>query len=275
MLFERSTVDFFNDEQEVFLGDAIVAQSAGNFRLVDVPEATAHVDRIAERLLRRLPPSGIRLRFHVAELPESNAFALPGGHIYLSRKLIAIVRDEDEIAGVVAHEMGHILAHQSSSEIAGEMRRLLKIDKAGNRQEVFELYSRLEESYVRTGNPPKSDSGNQRRQSAADRIALFSLAAAGYDPEGLPRALDRITDLHGKTGNFLTDLFGFTGSDARRVRDMLKAASKLPAECVERALATDLAGFAKWQAEVAQLNPAHPSLASFRCENWRLPSPPA
>jgi len=185
-LFERPAADFFNDEREVDLGDAIVEHLARNFRMIDAPEAAAHLDRIAERLLCRLPSSHIRFRFHLIELPESNAFALPGGHIYVSRKLIAMVRDEGEIAGVVAHEMGHILAHQSSAQIAAEVRRLLKVDTAGSRQDVFALYSRLGEAYVRTGYVPRSDSGNERHQSAADRIALYSLVAAATIPKGCP-----------------------------------------------------------------------------------------
>ena len=61
------------------------------------------------------------------DVPTAEAFSIAGGHIYISRKIVAMTRSEDEMAGVLAHEMGHIVAHHAAieprvSQIGGDTR---------------------------------------------------------------------------------------------------------------------------------------------------------
>ncbi len=66
-----------------------------------------YVRQIGDRLIGRLPPTGLKFQFYIVDIPSANAFNTPGRYVFLSRKLIAFAKTEDELAGVMAHELGH------------------------------------------------------------------------------------------------------------------------------------------------------------------------
>ena len=95
------------------------------FRPVRNEALNIYLDTIANRLLSGLPPTKTRFRLMLVESSEINGFSLAGGRVYLTRKLVANAKNEDEVAGVIAHEMGHILTHQFAFETTANLRRLL------------------------------------------------------------------------------------------------------------------------------------------------------
>jgi len=73
-------------------------------------ELRRYVERIGARLAARSPRTNVTYQFAVVDMQEPNAFALPGGYVYVSRGLLALVNSEDELAGVLGHEIGHVAA---------------------------------------------------------------------------------------------------------------------------------------------------------------------
>src|SRR5688500_5159186 len=84
--------NIFRPEQEMDLGDAIFERAQREYRVVDDEEVNAYLQQIGDRLAKHIPHSGIQYRYAVADLPETNAFALVGGRIFVTRKLISFVR---------------------------------------------------------------------------------------------------------------------------------------------------------------------------------------
>ncbi|PYX67943.1 MAG: hypothetical protein DMG78_26555 [Acidobacteria bacterium] len=123
----------FTDQQEIDLGDAMGDSLAREFVLIDDPVLTAHLEALGARLARYLPPNNLRFRFFLIDLPEVNAFSLSGGRIYVARKMVALTRSEDELAGVLAHEMGHIVTHQHSILMTHLLKRVLGVTQVGDR----------------------------------------------------------------------------------------------------------------------------------------------
>jgi predicted Zn-dependent protease len=101
-------------EREAQLGKQTAAQVAEEMGLVESPALTAYVDRIGQRLARHSPRRDVVYRFAVVNMKEPNAFALPGGYIYVSRGLLAIANSEAELANVIGHEIGHVAARHSA-----------------------------------------------------------------------------------------------------------------------------------------------------------------
>src|ERR1700736_953454 len=109
--------NIFNSQQETDLGDAISEQLQRNFKVIYDDAVAAYLQQIGDRLLRQLPPTNLHFQFLLYDQPEANAFALAGGHIYVSRKLVGFVKSEDELAGVLAHEIGHVVTHQTAIDL--------------------------------------------------------------------------------------------------------------------------------------------------------------
>jgi hypothetical protein len=136
-------VTIFTEAQDVALGDAVAAQIQRDFTVFRQPGLTAPLERIAARLLKHLPPNEFKFTFSLIEIPEANAFVLPGGRVFVSRKLVAFVESEDELAGVIAHEMGHVLARQASIAISREFKDILKVTAVKDRDDVFDKYNQF------------------------------------------------------------------------------------------------------------------------------------
>lgn len=99
------------------------------------------MDRIGQRVARHLPDTGIHFEFLLYDRPEIQAFSMPGGRIYVSRKMIAFLKSEDELAGVLGHEMGHVAARQQALELSRVFEDALGLKSVSDTDDLFALYN--------------------------------------------------------------------------------------------------------------------------------------
>lgn len=246
-------VNIFTDEQEVDLGDVIAQQLEPHLRVTDDPQVTAYLAHVGERIVKQLPPSHLRFRYYLVDLAVPDAFSLAGGRIYVARKLVAFAKSEDELAGVLGHEMGHIVTHQQAIEMTSLFGAVLGVHQVGDRRDVFARYSDLLASWRR--NPEafrKLRKGGEEHEEEADRVGLEAMAAAGYNPQSSPDAFDRVTESGGKTGSWLSDFLRTTPPNARRLREMLKGIESLTQGCSKERPADVGKGFQAWQSAVIE-----------------------
>lgn len=114
-------------QQEVQIGTEADQQISAQFGLYDDARVTAYVDRVANEVLQTSAytdpntPAEIRntpFHFRVLDSPVVNAFALPGGYVYVTRGLLSYLENEAQLAVVLGHEIGHVLARHSSEQAA-------------------------------------------------------------------------------------------------------------------------------------------------------------
>ena len=184
--------NLFSPEQEMILGDLIIQQQARTLHLVRDDKLLAYINEIGERLIRHLPPTGLKFQFHLIDLQQNNAFNIAGGHIFISRKLIAFTKNEDELAGVMAHELGHATVHHQAVDISNELRSILNVTELGDRKDITEKYNLLMERYRTRKYSPKSSLSDEH-QLEADKIGVFAMVAAGYDPAALSGGMQPVS----------------------------------------------------------------------------------
>jgi hypothetical protein len=241
--------DIFSDRQEMDLGDAIAEQVQQDFLVIDDEDYTAYLQGIGKRLLKNAPPSELQVQFFLFDLPIANAISLPGGRVYVSRKLVALARNEDELAGVLAHELGHVLTHQPAIHVSQLFRDAIGITQPGTREEIFKNYEQLQDSVVRKHKPFSRGGGEDKQdQLIADQIGLQLVANAGYAVQSFPEIFDRIAETKGKTGNWFSDMFGATSDESRRLREILKQTPAL--NCGAGSTSTNREEFQKWKSSV-------------------------
>jgi hypothetical protein len=247
--------NLFSAEQEMILGELIVNNMARDTRFVRDEKLMAYVNDINSRLTKHLPPTGLRFQFHLVDITQANAFNLPGGHIAISRKLVGFVNSEDELAGVIAHELGHAVVRHVATRISESLRKILKVTSLGDRKDITEKYNLLIER-ARTIRLPRERDHENELQLEADRIGLFAMAAAGYDPAAFFSFFDRLTESEGKTGSWFSDLFGTTAPEQKRLREMIHIIEQLPATCRDGRDTRKNEDFLKWQADVVSFREA-------------------
>ena len=239
--------NIFSDEQEADLGDLMSERFAAEYPILHNDVLTRHLQQIGEQLVRYLPPNRFRFQFFLFEFPSVNAFSIGGGRVYISRKIVALAKSDDELAGIMAHELGHIVTHQTGIEMSRRLREVLGVTQVGDRNDIREKYFRFLDNEARK--PSRRDSDTED-QLIADQVAVYAMARAGYSPHAYVDIWDRFQETHGKTGNWLSDFFGNTKPSQKRLRDMMKSLSSLRAGCSEVRPPADPVGFAKWQSEV-------------------------
>ena len=246
--------NIFSEQQESDLGDAIAEHMQRSFRVID-DDIVATLRRAGENLLRQLPPTKIRIQFFLVDLPVVNAFAAPGGRVYVTRKLVTASRSEDELAGVLAHELGHVITRQIAVDMSLLFKKVLGVTQLGDRKDIFEKYHQVLENLAKkSGALGHSEGESRREQVEADQVAVYLSLKAGYAPQAYPQFWDRIAETKGKTGSGLTDFFGVTKPEQRRLREMLKMAEALPPACRGTRAALPAEDYQKWQAAVVAYN---------------------
>ncbi len=240
--------NIFSDQQEIDLGDAMAESIAQNLRIMENDDLTSYLRTIGDRIVQHLPATKMKFRFYLVELPEVNAFSITGGRVYVSRKLVALARTDDELAGVVAHELGHIVTHQTAISITRRLREVLGVTEVGDRADIFLKFHQLMENGARK--PPKNSPNEEKEQYTADQVGLYAMARAGYAPHAYVDLWDRFQQTRGKTGGWLASLFLEITPAQRRLGEMVKNVSALPAGCADIPSRSHSEEFSKWQTEV-------------------------
>jgi len=241
--------NIFSDTQEADLGDLMAERIAADYVILHNDAMAAHLRDMGERLVHYLPPNQFRFQFFLIDLPTVNAFSIAGGRVYVARKMVALAKNDDELAGILGHELGHIVTHQTGIEMTRRLREVLDVTQVGDRNDIREKYFRFLENEMRK--PDRKDT-DMEDQLIADQVAVYVMARAGYAPHAYIDIWDRFQQTRGKTGNWLSDFFGATKPSQRRLREMLKNLANLPAGCAEIRPATDQAAFSKWQSQVME-----------------------
>ncbi|MGB7585535.1 MAG: M48 family metalloprotease [Terriglobales bacterium] len=263
--------NIFTEQQEVYLGDVMAEHISQNVTVLHDDALTAHLQQLGDRLLRYLPESKLRFQFMLVDLPEPNAFSLPGGRVYVSRKIVALTRNDDELAGILAHELGHIVTHQGAITFTRLFRETINVTQVGDQADIANKYHQYLESYRRAGKQPGGE--EEGHQEIADQVAVFAVARAGYSPQAFIDIWDRFNETHGKTGSWFSDLVGTTKPSERRLREMQKNLAVLPPGCADIRPSTALAAFKEWQSKVIAAKDTHEESLPGLLSKQALPQP--
>jgi predicted Zn-dependent protease len=157
------------ESDDARVGEEESSAVAAQMGLFPDPELEAYVSQIGRRLLRGVPRRSFQYHFSVVDQFEPNAFALPGGYIYVSRGLLALANSEDELACVIGHEITHAAQRHAAMQ-----------------QALARQGGPLTMPWVRAA---QTASYGRDMERDADRGGQILAAAAGYDPMGLSRFL--------------------------------------------------------------------------------------
>lgn len=172
-----------SEQQEIQQGAQANKEVLQQYGQVDDPELQAYVSRVGKSLAAKSHRANLNWHFTVVDSPEVNAFALPGGYVYITRGIMAYLNSEAELAGVIGHEIGHVTARhgvrqQSTATVIGLGTILGSILVPGlNNQAGSSLLQALGQSL---------EAGYGREHELeADRLGAEYLARTAYNPQAM------------------------------------------------------------------------------------------
>ena len=232
----RSEVAVISADKERELGEEEAKKVEASMGLVADPTLVAYVQAVGGRVAKQSPRRDVSYTFKVVNQPEPNAFALPNGNIYVSRGVLALANSEDELAGVLAHEIVHVAARHTvrSANVAAATSPLRIVTGiAGVAAGI--VAPRVGEGIMGLGETASEAfmaPYGRSQEREADDVGVELAAHAGYDPRGLPsilRALEREEALR-RSGPSRQSFFDTHPATPERVRETERRASALRPE---------------------------------------------
>ncbi len=179
----KSDFVLLSESQEVSLGARYHQQINTKYGVYESARLQALITKVGNRLARVSHRPQLQYRFTLLDSPEVNAFALPGGYIYITRGLLVYLNSEAELAAVLGHEIGHVTARHSvrqhsASTVTGLFGAILGAQVGAGGQELISLAgTALVRGYGR------------EHELESDRLGAEYLARAGYDPDAMLRVI--------------------------------------------------------------------------------------
>ena len=155
---------------------------------------TAYISSIGNRLVAELEDNPFEFQFQIADDRIPNAFALPGGYVYVTRGLLALITTEDELAGVMAHEIIHVINRHSVKQMRSSiLPHMLEVPGAIVGNVVDEDLGNLIKTPISTTNSLLLSSYSRKHEKESDTEGIELASKAGYEPNALASILDRLS----------------------------------------------------------------------------------
>lgn len=180
-------IDFYSQAKEIAIGQSLSAQILKQSRVVTDPEVNEYINRLAQNIVRN-SDAKIPFQVHVLQDDTIDAFALPGGFFFVNTGLILALNEEDELAGVMGHEITHVICHHAMRNATkADLMQIATIPIIMATPGVGQLG--VEEG-ANIAIPLKYMSFSRANEAQADYFGIQYLWKAGYDPNGLVRAFE-------------------------------------------------------------------------------------
>lgn len=200
-----SNAGLLNERDEVKLGTQLHREVTKKYPLTDV--GLARVERLGQRCARVSLRQNMLYKFHVIQSREINGFSLPGGHVYITSALLKLAND-DELASVLAHEIGHIVARhslktlkqkQEYDDIARSLGELTGVAGDLARDLGVALGQIVAQGFLTVH--------TRDEEREADFLGVRGMARAGFDPQGMVTMFQKLQRIEEQDSSLLGTLF--------------------------------------------------------------------
>ncbi len=240
-------------QEEVQLGTNYAAQINAKLPLVQDPEVTAYINRLGDSLAKVADTRNLQWHFYVVDSKEVNAFAVPGGYVYVNRGLIERFMKLDELATVLGHEIGHVTERHT-------MKQQQKAQGVGIGATLGCILTRVCQtpgvgSIVDLGAGALMAGFSRSDESEADRVGIAYAIRAGIDPRGMISTFEILMAERKAKPEGLEAMFLTHPLEEDRIQQAKSIIAQLPAASLV-GLTTDTPGFQRFKAKVKSLPPS-------------------
>jgi predicted Zn-dependent protease len=241
-------------QEEVALGSQYAAEINRQLPLVRDPEIERYITVLGDSIARVADQRNLDWHFYVVDQQEVNAFAVPGGYIYVNRGLIERSATMSELAGVLGHEIGHVTQRHSMKQMAkAQQANLGLIATCVLAPQVCNSGAGSAVLQVGAGSVFAKFSRDDERE--ADRVGLEFVVRAGIDPRGIPAMFRTLLAERQRRPDALEGMFSTHPLAEDRVRDAEDIIARMDPVVIQ-SLTTDTRAFQQFKARLQALPPS-------------------
>lgn len=216
----KGNLDFYSFDKEAALGRSLATDIDSHSKFITNPVVTEYVNRIGQNIVLH-SDAKIPFTIKVLDAPDVNAFALPGGYLYVNSGLLLAAENESEVAGVMAHEIAHVAArHGVEQATKGRLMQWLSIPLIFVGGPVGAIVQNAANILV----PLSFLKFSRGAEEEADRLGLQYMWASGYDPTSMLSFFEKLRAREKRKPGTLEKLFSThpaTGERIQKARTLL------------------------------------------------------
>lgn len=231
----EQNIALMSEDQELAIGRQTHDEIIKAYGVYDDPRLQRYIEDIGDRLAAHSHRPGLIYRFTILDSADINAFALPGGYIYITRGLLAYLNSEAEVAAVLGHEIGHVTARHavqqySAAQMANIGAALASIFVPGMGNQAAGTLMNLAGTAILRGY-------SREHELQADHLGAVYMAQTGYNPEAMLDVLkvlkdqqlyaQKIADLEGREAQTYHGLFSTHPDNDTRLQEVVGTARSL------------------------------------------------
>ena len=218
----KRELSLISEEQEIAMGREYDPQIAAMYGVYDDPKLLKYVNDLGQKMAKISHRPNLKYEIKIMDSPVINAFAVPGGYVYITRGILAYLNSEAELAGVMGHEIGHITAKHSVSQMSKAQLAQLGMGLGSVFIEGFDQYAGLAGQAV--GLLFLKYGRDDERQS--DKLGVEYSTEVGYDAREMANFFKVLDNMNKSSGSSLPDFLSTHPNPADRFSDVKKRAER-------------------------------------------------
>ena len=238
-------------QQEVDLGNEYAAQVAQQLPLIQDPEVARYITLLGDSIARVSDDRNLRWTFHVVDQSEINAFAVPGGHIYVYRGLIERSANMSELAGVLGHEIAHVTRRHSMLQMRDQQRANVGVT-LGCIIAPSVCSSGAGSAAINVAGGAAFAKFSRDDEAEADRYGVTFVTRAGIDPHGMPSMFRTLISVRKSNPSSVDNFFASHPVEESRVAATEAEIAKIN-PVVLKSLTRDSRAFQSFKSRLASL----------------------
>ena len=239
-----------SQQQEIEIGQANVQQINQQLPIINDAEANRYINVLGDSIARLTERPDLPWTFYIVNAKEINAFAVPGGYIYVNRGLIEHTQKLDQLAGVLGHEIGHVVKRHSVKQMNQMNAANVGVGIACVLTNVCN--SGVGQTAINVAGTAVFAKFSRDDEREADDVGIDNVVRAHISPQGIPEMFQILLDTRQSNPGLVDNWFASHPTEEDRIRDtQAKIAQINPA--VLRTLTIDSQGFQNFKARVRSL----------------------
>jgi predicted Zn-dependent protease len=179
-----------SQQQEVQMGQEYSQQINAQLPIVSDPEANRYINVLGDQIASKTSRADLDWHFYIVDSKEVNAFAVPGGYVYVNRGLIERTSNMDELAGVLGHEIGHVVRRHSIKQMEKEQGANVGITLACVLTNICN--SQAAGALINVGGTAVFARFSRQDEAEADQEAVTNTFLAGINPNGIVTMFEKL-----------------------------------------------------------------------------------